>query len=480
MKFECPKCKKPGQIDDSKVPESGIYATCPQCNNRFLVKQEVSKDFEFESVKTVVQDAPRSETMTTPSYNNENTEPNTSRSIKPLKKINPHIYSIGAYGSLLCFISLYFFAKANNTGGMVVFGLIGLIGGCTACVYGLISLGRCWSIIQGTTARTTPGKAVGFLFIPFFNLYWTFIAYAGLATDANKYAESQRLKSSINYGLAVSACIIFFIPYLNFISFIFFSVLIYQMAAFHNEVIDKWDQLSELPDTSKSVNGIVVAASATFAAIVVIGILAAIAIPQFSAYRERAYKKTAFQSPSTNKNPYNPPVTVAQVHASPPGFEPFTGELDPVPANNPTTQPNLKPVVFNPFDYVADKNGFIIGDEVVTDTSTGLMWARNGNIAGIQMSRLDAINWADNLNYGGYNDWRLPTEEELYPFAMRGGDKAAESLNANGFINLMPSYYWSSSSYPDGRIFVMYMGMGHGDFNTVRRSCYVWPVRSGR
>lgn len=46
---------------------------------------------------------------------------------------------------------------------------------------------RFWQIIQDGFARTTPGKAVGFLFIPVFNFYWYFVAYLGLAKDQNKY-----------------------------------------------------------------------------------------------------------------------------------------------------------------------------------------------------------------------------------------------------------------------------------------------------
>jgi hypothetical protein len=39
------------------------------------------------------------------------------------------------------------------------------------------TLYRAWKCLQpGGLARTTPGKAIGFLFIPFFNLYWIFQA----------------------------------------------------------------------------------------------------------------------------------------------------------------------------------------------------------------------------------------------------------------------------------------------------------------
>ena len=52
---------------------------------------------------------------------------------------------------------------------------------------------------------------------------------------------------------------------------------------------------------------------------------------------------------------------------------------------------------------------FTVGADtnVVTDNLTGLMWARNANLFGV-------VNWGtavtncNNLNYGGYTDWRLP------------------------------------------------------------------------
>lgn len=50
-----------------------------------------------------------------------------------------------------------------------------------------ILLYHLWSLIQDGTARTTPGKAVGFCFIPIFGFYWYFVAYYGLAKDMNFY-----------------------------------------------------------------------------------------------------------------------------------------------------------------------------------------------------------------------------------------------------------------------------------------------------
>ena len=57
-------------------------------------------------------------------------------------------------------------------------------------VFGCLILHKLWSLIPTHKARTTPGKAVGFLFIPFFNSYWLFVAIYGLAKALN--AETGR------------------------------------------------------------------------------------------------------------------------------------------------------------------------------------------------------------------------------------------------------------------------------------------------
>jgi hypothetical protein len=51
----------------------------------------------------------------------------------------------------------------------------------------IILLFQFWKQVQDGNARTTPGKAIGFLFIPFYNLYWIFVAYWGLAKELKRY-----------------------------------------------------------------------------------------------------------------------------------------------------------------------------------------------------------------------------------------------------------------------------------------------------
>jgi len=48
---------------------------------------------------------------------------------------------------------------------------------------------RAWRSIQDGHARTTPGKAIGFMFIPLFNLWWVFVLLGGFSKDYNTYCQ---------------------------------------------------------------------------------------------------------------------------------------------------------------------------------------------------------------------------------------------------------------------------------------------------
>jgi hypothetical protein len=112
-------------------------------------------------------------------------------------------------------------------GSLVTFGLSAI----ASMVLFYIILYRHWQLIQDGYARTTPGKAVGFLFIPFFNLYWIFEAFPGLIRDTNAYIQRHGLPIKMqDAGLATAFCILTLlclVPYLNFATGI--AVLVIQI-----------------------------------------------------------------------------------------------------------------------------------------------------------------------------------------------------------------------------------------------------------
>ncbi|MEI8133349.1 MAG: DUF1566 domain-containing protein, partial [Leptolinea sp.] len=143
----------------------------------------------------------------------------------------------------------------------------------------------------------------------------------------------------------------------------------------------------------------------------------------------------------------------------------------------------------SPSDFVSD--GFHYYKDVVVDTRTGLMWARNANIAGKKMDWSDATKWVEGgvfsgrLDYAGYRDWRLPTQEELALLAERGGSRPSDWLNANGFNNVQADWYWSGTengSYGgrgfEGVAMAFDMTSGNAYRDGKSNYDYVWPVRS--
>lgn len=88
----------------------------------------------------------------------------------------------------------------------VAFGTVLLI---YAAVVSLVMWYKAWKAIQDGNARTTPGKAVGFLFIPFFNFYWVFQAIWGFAKDYNSYITRHKISTSkLTEGLFLAYCIL--------------------------------------------------------------------------------------------------------------------------------------------------------------------------------------------------------------------------------------------------------------------------------
>jgi hypothetical protein len=69
---------------------------------------------------------------------------------------------------------------------------------------------RIWdSIKDGQTTRTTPGFAVGGLFIPFYNFYWIFQVLPGFAADFNNYKTQLRINTlPLSSTLLMTVCIL--------------------------------------------------------------------------------------------------------------------------------------------------------------------------------------------------------------------------------------------------------------------------------
>jgi hypothetical protein len=95
----------------------------------------------------------------------------------------------------------------------------------------------------------------------------------------------------------------------------------------------------------------------------------------------------------------------------------------------------------------------VVDQPTVTDMTAGLVWqgctaGMTGNdcsdgTAGIYIWK-KALSYCENLEWGGWDDWRLPDRTELQ--SIIGRSRSTPSFNGMVFPETPPSSFWSSSS----------------------------------
>lgn len=162
------------------------------------------------------------------------------------------------------------------------------------------------------------------------------------------------------------------------------------------------------------------------------------------------------------------------------------------------------------------------GGGLIYDTGLNVTWLQDANYAMTSgydatglMSWFEAMTWAENLVYGGYSDWRLPTTDAA-TIAQGQGNTSATSdmgqlyytelgnsaytlpINFGPFINVQSNRYWSGTEYDANPqytgsehawVFSFAMtgpaglndaGVNRADFETLKGSPYfAWAVRDG-
>ena len=131
-------------------------------------------------------------------------------------------------------------------------------------------------------------------------------------------------------------------------------------------------------------------------------------------------------------------------------------------------------------------------DTTVTDNLTGLVWTPDGNTPGqpacgpaVTKTWQGALNYAACLNsnsYLGHTDWRLPNINELESLVNPEQSNTATWLNTQGFSNVQPVYYWSSTTSAGNTTLGFIVDIWHGGvYGYPKTDSYpVWPVRSGQ
>lgn len=213
MKTQCPNCKSRFNVSEASI---GKKAKCPKCSNSFTIEPFAETP---PAVETPAKSPPPPEP---PAKKPEAAAPPTKAPVKspepekipaksavpppapPKKEEKPQPKAISK-PALSKTVFVYGWAIMRIIAGAL--GALGLMMATGKSEYSILMatfaaadvflvLGvlielllyyKMWAAIQDGKTSISPGKAIGFLFIPVFNVYWTLNMLIGFAEDYNAF-----------------------------------------------------------------------------------------------------------------------------------------------------------------------------------------------------------------------------------------------------------------------------------------------------
>ncbi len=92
---------------------------------------------------------------------------------------------------------------------------------------------------------------------------------------------------------------------------------------------------------------------------------------------------------------------------------------------------------------MGDNHKYYKKNDIVVDAITGLEWQDDKEVSVTDKTWQEAKDYCLGLSLGGYDDWRLPTVEELDTILMYGGYDSLDKV-----FNPTYNFYWSATSNP--------------------------------
>lgn len=95
-----------------------------------------------------------------------------------------------------------------------------------AVIFQVLWLYFAWDAVPPQFRSASPGAAVGLLFVPFFNVYWVFRAVVGLSASIRRTLQALEGPNAggAGQGLAIAACVVSFVPFVNLSAWILFLI----------------------------------------------------------------------------------------------------------------------------------------------------------------------------------------------------------------------------------------------------------------
>jgi len=171
-------------------------------------------------------------------------------------RLSKALYLTSPIVSIVAFIVVkigLLFVARSDFAGSAAYLILGILGSLYSEILALVLFYKMWESIQDGHARTSPGKAIGFLFIPFFNFYWIFQVLWGFAKDYNAYLVRHAVSAKkLPEGLFL-ACVILpllvcaTVPLTTWIPFLYIFTAIAYWIVFTVVVAQVCDAVNTLP-----------------------------------------------------------------------------------------------------------------------------------------------------------------------------------------------------------------------------------------
>jgi predicted Zn finger-like uncharacterized protein len=231
MKTQCPNCKARFNANETSV---GKQAKCPKCAKPFTIepfietpasparldsassrggtKRGDSVAVETPAKKPVpVEPLPKSPAPIIPPVKSPEPVKPPVKSAELAKEEKPETKAVSKGLSktvfVYCWIAIRIIAGIFSVLGLVLairkgsqstliatFAAADVFLVCSIIIE-LSMFYKMWAAIQDDQASISPAKAVGFLFIPVFNIYWVLLMVTGFAEDYNAFIQRQSVKT---------------------------------------------------------------------------------------------------------------------------------------------------------------------------------------------------------------------------------------------------------------------------------------------
>jgi predicted Zn finger-like uncharacterized protein len=227
MKTQCPNCKSKFNVGETNI---GKQAKCPKCSKPFIIEpfaetpapaetsakisapaeppgpspKAAAPAAEAPAVK-IPQPVKISQPVKIPVKTEAPAEAPPVKYEKPQpkalsKKVLPKMVFVygwaivrittGAVGALGLMMAIQKEAYSTLIKTFIMADVFLILG----VVIELVLYYKMWAVIQDSEVSVSPAKAILFLFIPFFNIYWMLTMLIGFAEDYNSFIEERSIK----------------------------------------------------------------------------------------------------------------------------------------------------------------------------------------------------------------------------------------------------------------------------------------------